>query len=65
MVLTDHKLMQDALGLTSNPAKLQEIPLSLTIVYMKRIHKPAEDTILRLNYGPINDDRDNWMTFIL
>ena len=67
MVYTNQtSLMQDALGLTSDQVfhwrlLLQEC--GLTIIYIKGIHNTVADAILHLDYGPIKDDRSNWMTF--
>ena len=33
------------------------------LTYIKGIHNTVADEISRLDYGPIKDDRSNWMTF--
>ena len=67
MVYTDHKnLMQDALGLTSDRVYCWRLLLEEygpTIVYIKGIHNTVADAISRLDYGPVKNDRSNWMTF--
>ena len=66
-VYTDHKnLMQDGLGLTSDRVYRWRLLLEEygpTIVYIKGIHKTIVDAISQLDYGPVKDDRSNWMTF--
>ncbi len=66
-VYTDHKnLMQDALGLTSDRVYRWRLLLEEygpTIKYIKGIHNTVADAISRLDYGPVTQDRDNWMTF--
>jgi hypothetical protein len=66
-VYIDHKnLMQDALGLTSDWVYCWRLLLEEygpTIVYINGIHNTVADAILRLDYGPITDDKSNWMTF--
>ena len=32
-------------------------------MYMKSIHNTVADTISQLDFGPLKDDRSNWMTF--
>ena len=32
-------------------------------MYIKGIHNTVADAISRLDYGPVKDDRSNWMTF--
>ena len=65
-VYTDHKnLRQDAQGLTSDRVYHWRLLLEEygpTIVYIKEIHNTVADAISRLDYGPIKDDRSNWMT---
>ena len=34
-----------------------------TIVHIKGIHNMVADAISGLDYGPVKDDRSNWMTF--
>ena len=67
-VYTDHKnLMQDALGLTSDRVYRWRLLLEEycpSIEYIKGIHNTVADAISRLDYGPVEHDRDNWMTFI-
>ena len=67
MVYTDHKnLKQDALGLTSDRVYHWRLLLEEygpTIVYVKGIHNTVPDAISWLDYGPVKDDRSNWMTF--
>jgi hypothetical protein len=66
-VYTDHKnLMQDALGLTSDRVYRWRLLLEEygpSIEYIKGIHNTVADAISRLDYGPVEHDRDNWMTF--
>ena len=66
-VYTDHKnLMQDALGLTSDSVYHWRLLLEEygpTIMCIKVIYNTVVDAISRLNYGPIRDDRSNWMSF--
>jgi hypothetical protein len=66
-VYTDHKnLMQDALGLTSDWVYCWRLLLEEyghTIVYVKGSHNIVADTISRLDYGPIQEDRSTMMTF--
>ena len=66
-VYTDHKnLMQDALGLTSYQVHHWRLLLEEygpAIMYIKGIHNTVADAISRLDYGPVKDDRSNWMTF--
>eukprot|EP00804_Cyclotella_cryptica_P029062 CCRYP_005240-RA/>CCRYP_005240-RA protein AED:0.41 eAED:0.47 QI:0/0/0/1/0/0/3/0/297 len=66
-VYTDHKnLMQDALGLTSDPVYRWRLLLEEygpTVVYIKGIHNTVTDAISQLDYGPVADDRSTWMTF--
>jgi hypothetical protein len=66
-VYTDHKnLLQDALGLTSDRVYRWRLLLEEygpTIVYIKGIHNTVADTISRLDYGPVSDDKSTRMTF--
>ncbi len=58
--------MKNALGLTSDRVYRWRLLLeeySPTIVYIKGIHNTVADAISRLDYGPVKDDRSNWMTF--
>ena len=59
-------LMQDALGLTFDRLygwRLLLEEYGPTIVHIKGIHNTIADTISRLDYRPITDDRSTWMTF--
>jgi hypothetical protein len=66
-VYTDHKnLMQKALGYTSD--KVYHWILLLEefrpkIVWIKGVHNTVADAISRLEYGPVKDINQNWMTF--
>ena len=67
VVYTDHKnLMQDALGLTCDRVYRWRLLLEEygpEIVYIKGIHNTVADAISRLDFGPIKDVKENWMTF--
>jgi hypothetical protein len=66
-VYTDHKnLIQDALGLTSDRVYRWRLLLEEfgpEIVYIKGIHNTVADAISRLDFGPIQNNKNNWMTF--
>ena len=66
-VFTDHNnLIQDALGLTSDRVyqwKLLLEEFGLKIVYIKGIHNTVADAISRLDFGLVQDEKANWMTF--
>ncbi len=57
--------MQDALGLTCDRVYCWHLLLEEygpEIVYIKGIHNTA-DAISRLDFGPTQDVKENWMTF--
>ena len=66
-IYTDHKnLIQDALGLNSDRVYRWRLLLEEygpEIVHIKGIHNTVADALSRLDYGPVKDDKDNWMTF--
>ena len=67
VVFTDHKnLIQDALGLTSDRVYRWRLLLEEygpEIVHIKGIHNTVADAISRLDVGPVQDEKANWMTF--
>ena len=67
VVFTDHKnLIQDALGLTSDRIYRWRLVLKEygpEIVHIKGIHNTVADAISRLDFGPVQDEKANWMTF--
>jgi TusA-related sulfurtransferase len=66
-VFTDHKnLIQDALGLTSDRVYQWRLLLEEygpEIVHIKGIHYTVAYAISRLDFGPVQDEKANWMTF--
>ena len=66
-VFTDHKnLIQDALGLTSDHVYRWRLLLEEfgpEIVHIKGIQNTVADAISRLDFGPVQDEKANWMTF--
>ena len=66
-VFTDHKnLIQDALGLTSDRVYRWRLLLEEygpEIVHIKGIHNTVADAISRLDFGPVQDEKANWMMF--
>ena len=66
-VYTDHKnLIQDALGLTSDRVYQWRLLLEecgAEIIHIKGIHNTVADAISRLDYSPVHNQRDTWMTF--
>ena len=66
-VFTDHKnLIQEALGLTSDRVYRWRLLLEEygpEIVHIKGIHNTVADAISRLDFGPVQDEKANWMTF--
>ena len=66
-VFTDHKnLIQDALGLTSDSVYRWRLLLEEygpEIVHINGIHNTVADAISRLDFGPVQDEKANWMTF--
>jgi len=68
-VYTDHKdLIQDALGIKSDQVYQWHLLLEeydLEIIHIKGIHNTAADAILRLDYCPVQNSREAWMTFTL
>ena len=66
-IYTDHKnLIQDALGLNSDRVYRWRLLLEEygpEIVHIKGTHNTVADALSRLDYGPVRDDKDNWMTF--
>eukprot|EP00804_Cyclotella_cryptica_P002628 CCRYP_010433-RA/>CCRYP_010433-RA protein AED:0.34 eAED:0.33 QI:0/-1/0/1/-1/1/1/0/214 len=67
VVYKDHKnLMQDAVGLTCDRVYRWCLLLEEygpEIVYIKGIHNTVADAISCLDFGPIVDVKENWMTF--
>ena len=67
VVFTDHKnLIQDALRLTSDRVYRWRLLLEEygpEIVHIKGIHNTVADAISRLDFGPVQDEKANWMTF--
>jgi hypothetical protein len=63
----DHKnLMQKALGYTSNrvyQCRLLPEEFGPEIVWIKGVHNTVADSISRLDYGPVKDINQNWMSF--
>ena len=68
VVFTNHKnLIQDALGLTSDRVYWWRLLLEdygPKIVHIKGIHNTVADAIARLDLGPVQDEKANWMTFM-
>ena len=66
-VFTDHKnLIQYALGFTLDCVYRWRFILeeySPKIVHIKGIHNTVADVISRLDFGPVQDEKANWMTF--
>ena len=66
-VFTDHKnLIQDALGLTSDRVYWWRLLLEEfgpKIMHIKGIHNTVVDAISRLDVGPVQDEKANWMMF--
>jgi hypothetical protein len=66
-VYTDHQnLMRDALGLNSDRVYRWRLLLEEygpKIVYIKGIHNTVADALLRLDFGPVPDHKENWMIF--
>jgi hypothetical protein len=66
-VYTDHKnLIQDALGFTSDCVYQWRLLLEEygpEIMHINGIHNSVANAISRLDYGRIQDDKANWMTF--
>jgi hypothetical protein len=66
-VYTDHQnLMRDALGLNSDRVYRWRLLLEEygpEIDYIKGIHNTVADALLRLDFGPIPEDNENWMIF--
>ena len=66
-VYRDHKnLIQDALRLTSDHVywwRLLFEEYGPKIVHTKGIHNTVADVISRLDFGPVRDDKANWMIF--
>ena len=66
-VYTDHiNLIQEALGLTSNWVYRWRLLLKEygpNIVHMNGIHNTVANAISLLDYSPVSNDKDNWMTF--
>jgi len=66
-VYTDHKnLIQDALGLTSDRVYRWRLLLEEygpEIIHIKGIHNTVAHAISRLDYSPVHNQRDTWMTF--
>ena len=66
-VFTEHKnLIQDALKLTSDRVYQWRLLLEEfgpKIMHIKGIHNTVADAISRLDFGPVQDEKANWMTF--
>jgi hypothetical protein len=66
-VYTDHKnLIQDALGLASDSVYHWRLLLreyGPEIRHIKVIHNTVADAISHLDYGPVHNNRETWMTF--
>ena len=66
-VYPDHKnLIQDTLGLTSDSVYQWRLLLEKygpKIMHIKGIYNTVADAISRLDFGPVKDDKANWMTF--
>jgi len=66
-VFTDHKhLIQVALGLTSDRVYWWRLLLEEfgpKIMHIKGIHNTVVDVIFRLDFGQVQDEKANWMTF--
>ncbi len=66
-VFTDHKnQIQDAFGLTSDRVYQWRLLLEdfhPKIMHIKGIHHTVADAISRLDFGPVQDEKANWMTF--
>ena len=64
---TDHKNLQEkALGYTSDRVYRWRLLLEEfgpDIVWIKGVHNTVADAISRLDYEPITDVNQNWMTF--
>jgi hypothetical protein len=62
-VYTDHQnLMRDALGLNSDRVYRWRLLLEKygpKIVYIKDIHNTVVDALLRLDFGPVPDQKEN------
>ncbi len=67
VVYTDHKnLMQDTLVLTYDRVhrwRLLVEEYGPEVVYITGIHNTVADAISRLDFGPTEDTKTNWMTF--
>eukprot|EP00804_Cyclotella_cryptica_P008974 CCRYP_012047-RA/>CCRYP_012047-RA protein AED:0.17 eAED:0.16 QI:0/0/0/1/0/0/3/0/299 len=65
--LNDHKnLIQDALGLTSDRVNRWRLLLKEygpEIIHIKGIHNTVAGAISCLDYSPVHNQRDTWMTF--
>jgi hypothetical protein len=58
--------MQKALGYTSDRVYRWRLLLEEfgpEIVWIKGVHNTVADAISRLDYGPVKDTNQNWMTF--
>ena len=66
-VYTDHKnLIQDALGLTSDRVYRWRLLLEEyvpEVVHIKGIHNTVADAVSRLDFGPVQEEKTNWMRF--
>ena len=67
MVFTDHKkLIQDALGLTSDSVYWWMLLIEEDgpkIVHINGIDNNVANAISRLDFGPVQDENANWMMF--
>ena len=66
-VFTNHKnLIQDAVGLTSDRVYRWRLLLEEfgpKIVHIRGIHNTVANAISRLDFGPVQDEKANWMKF--
>ena len=67
-VFTNHKILtQDALRLTSDHVYRWRLLLEEygpEIMHIKGIHNTVADAISRLDFGPVQNAKTNWMTFM-
>ncbi len=66
-VYTDHKnIIQNAIGLTSDRVYQGRLLLEeygREIIHIKGIHNTVADAISHLDYSPVHNQRETWMTF--
>ena len=67
VIYTYHNnLMQDSLGLTCDRVHHWRLLLEEygpEIIYIKRTHNTFADAFSHLDFGPTEDNKENWMTF--